>query len=65
MESRVIKGKKLLNWTKSHSSTIRIFSDEKLLTVDQARKTRKDRFLVFCVQEVPLIAYNGKRMSPH
>ncbi|QQP48937.1 Transposable element tcb2 transposase [Caligus rogercresseyi] len=34
-ETRVMKGKKLLTWMKHNGSTVRIFSDKKLWTVDQ------------------------------
>lgn len=80
-EMRVLKGKRLLSWMKKHDrSTIRIFSDKKLWTVDQSRNSRNDRYLAFCVEEVPpinvtkhpasammlgVVASNGKRMPPY
>ncbi|QQP55895.1 Transposable element tcb2 transposase [Caligus rogercresseyi] len=54
-ETRVIKGKKLLTWMKHNGSTVRIFSDKKLWTVDQVRNSRNDRYLAYCIEEVPPI----------
>ncbi len=78
-QRRVTKGKKLLSWLKSNGSTVRIFSDKKLWTVDQARNARNDRYLAYNVSEVPsinvtkhpasammlgVVASDGKRMPP-
>ncbi len=77
---RVEKGKKLLSWMKSNSSIIRIFSDKKNWTVGQTRNSRNDRYLAYCVEEVPpinvtkhpqsammlgVVASDGKRMPPY
>jgi len=77
---RVEKGRKLLNWLKSNSSTVRIFSDKKNWTVDQARNSRNDRYLAYCVDEVPpinatkhpqsammlgVVSSDGKKMPPY
>ena len=43
--TRVIKGKKLLTSMKHDRSTVRIFSDKKMWTVDQARNRQNDRYL--------------------
>ncbi|QQP55790.1 Uncharacterized protein FKW44_000237 [Caligus rogercresseyi] len=52
-ETRVIKGKKLLTWMNHNGSTVRIFSDKKLWTVDQVRNSKNDRYLAYCIEEVP------------
>ena len=78
---RVEKGKKLLWWMKKNDgSIVRIFSDKKLWTVDQKRNARNDRWLAYCVEEVPpinqtkhpasammlgAVASDGKKMPPH
>ncbi len=77
--TRVAKGKKLLTWMKHDRSTVRIFSDKKMWTVDQARNRQNDRYLAFCVDEVPpinsqkhpasammlgVVASDGKKMKP-
>ncbi len=79
-ETRVIKGKRLLSWMKNHPSTVRIFSDKKLWTVDQARNSRNDRYLAYCIDQVPpintskhpascmmlgVVASDSKRMDPY
>ena len=80
-ETRVKKGKMLLNWLKKHnSSTIRIFSDKKNWTVDQARNARNDRYLAYRVEDVPpinvtkhpasvmmlgVVTSDGKKMPPY
>ncbi len=56
-ESRVTRGKKLINWLKKKSpSTVLVFSDKKNWTVDQSRNARNDRYLAYCVEEVPVIS---------
>ena len=78
---RVEKGKKLLNRIKKEKrSTMQIFSDKKNWTVDQSRNSRNDRYLAYCVEEVPpihctknpassmmlgVIASDGNRMPPY
>ncbi len=77
---RVDHRKKLINWMKSHSSTIRIFSDKKNWKVDQTRNHQNDRYLAYCVEEVPpihatkhpasammlgVVASDGKVMPPY
>ncbi|QQP55180.1 Transposable element tcb2 transposase, partial [Caligus rogercresseyi] len=54
-ETRGIKGKKLLTWMKHNGSTVWIFSDKKLWTVDQVLNSRNDRYLAYCIEEVPSI----------
>ncbi len=78
-EKRLDRSKKLITWLKHHGSTVRIFSDKKIWTVDQARNSRNDRFLAFSVDKVPpihqtkfpagammlgVIASDGKRLPP-
>ncbi len=78
--TRVTKGKKLLNWMKSNGSTVQIFSDKKLWTVDQARNRQNDRYLAYHVEDVPpincskhpasammlgVVASEGKKMPPY
>ena len=80
MATRVTKGMKLLTWIKHDKGTIRIFSDKKMWTVDQVRNSQNDRFLAYCVEEVPpilstkhpasammlgVVASDGNRMPPH
>lgn len=77
--TRITKEAKLLNWLHHDSGTVCIFSDKKMWTVDQVRNARNDRFLAFCVDEIPpihatkhvgsvmlldVIASDGKRMLP-
>ncbi|QQP41889.1 Uncharacterized protein FKW44_016387 [Caligus rogercresseyi] len=38
---------------KHNGSTVRIFSDKKLWTVDQVRNSRNDRYLAYCIEEPP------------
>ncbi len=79
-KSRVAKGKLLLWWLRKNPSTVKIFSDKKMFVVDQARNARNDRYLAYCVDEVPpinqtkhpqgvmmlgVVASDGKRMPPH
>ncbi len=79
-ETRDVKGKKLLNWMKSDGSTVRIFSNKKNWTADQAQNSRNNRFLTFYIDEVPpitstkhpasammlsVIASDRKRMDPY
>lgn len=79
-KTREAKAKVLLNWVKHHGNVIKIFSDEKLWTVDQARNSRNDRYLASEVNEVPpvnrtkhpasammlgVVASDGEKMPPH
>lgn len=78
--SRLARGKRLLSWMKTNGSTIRIYTDRKLWTVDQSRNSRNDRYLAFCVDDVSginetkhpasammlgAITSDGKRMPPY
>lgn len=78
-EIRVIKGQRILAWVRDHESTVHIFSDKKLWTVDQARNSQNDRYLAACCEDVPpvltqkhpasammmgVIASDGQRMPP-
>ena len=51
-KSRLACRKKILSWMKKQRSTVRIFSNEKLWTVDQSRNARNDRFIRFSPSEV-------------
>ncbi len=52
-ESRVSRGKKIINWMKSKAlSTILVFSDKRNRTVDQAWNARNDRYLAYNIDEV-------------
>ncbi len=76
---RVEKGRKLLAWVTANGSTVQIFSDKKLWTVEQARNAQNDRFLATCSKDVPpilsqkhpasammmgVITSDGKKMPP-
>ncbi|XP_059094623.1 uncharacterized protein LOC131889516 [Tigriopus californicus] len=79
--SRLERGKILINQLKKKPrSTVLVFSDKKNWTVDQARNARNDRFLAYCVDEVPcinqtkhpasammlgVVSSDGKRMPPY
>ncbi|XP_059097596.1 uncharacterized protein LOC131891917 [Tigriopus californicus] len=78
--TRVIKGKKLLAWMKKNPRVVRVFSDEKFWTVDQARNAQNDRWLATTPGEVPhinrtkhpagammlgVVASDGKAMPPY
>jgi inhibitor of nuclear factor kappa-B kinase subunit alpha len=46
-ELRLERSKRLLSWLKKHdSATVKIFSDKKVFTVDQAYNRRNDRYIV-------------------
>ncbi len=77
-KDRVLRGKKLLlAWMKKNNDIIRIFSDEKVFTVDHAHNSRKDRYRASSVKDVlpihlskhpasvmvlSVMASNGKKM---
>ncbi len=44
-----------MTWLKHNGSTVRIFSDKNIFTVGQKRNIKTDRFLTFCVDEMPPI----------
>ncbi len=54
-KSRLDRGKKLITWLKHHPSTVRIFSNKKMWTVDQARNAQNNQFLARSPSEVPPI----------
>jgi len=77
---RLERSKKLLNWLKSNASTVKIFSDKKVFTVDMAFNSRNDRFVTKNKSDVipvmrtkhpastmalGIIASNGKKMPVH
>ncbi len=79
-EDRVTKCKKIINWLKHHPSTVLIFSDKKMWTVDQSRNRQNDRYLASSPDQVPpinrtkhpqgammlgVVASNGKAMPPY
>ena len=76
---RVRRGKKMLDWQETHPDTVVIWSDEKSWDVDSAKNRQNDRYLTYCVQDVPekhrttrpsgammlgVCASNGKVMPP-
>ena len=52
-ELRVEKGRKLLAWVRDNPSTVQIFSDKKLWTVEQAHNSQNDQYLACCSNDVP------------
>ncbi|XP_059081907.1 uncharacterized protein LOC131879566 [Tigriopus californicus] len=69
-----------MNWLKHNPSTVKIFLDKKLFTVDQIYNRRNDRFLASSTSEVKrvfhtkhpaaimvlgVVASNGKNMPPY
>ena len=52
-ELRVEKGRKLLAWVRDNPSTVQIFSDKKLWTVEQAHNPQNDQYLACCSNDVP------------
>ena len=40
--------------TRNMKNEMRIFSDKKLLTTDQKAKGRADRFIGYCIEDVPM-----------
>lgn len=77
--NRVEKRVPLLTRLKRDRSTVRIFSDKQLWTVDQARDRQNDRFLAYNVEQVPpinatklpasavmigVVTSDGKKMPP-
>ncbi len=76
-ENRLARGKKIVNWLKLHPGTVKIFSDKKLFTVDQAYNRRNDRHISKTAAEtkpvshfkhpqsvmlLSVVASNGKKM---
>lgn len=45
-KSRQVRSKKILSWMKHHPTTIKIFSDEKIFTINQAYNRQNDRVLI-------------------
>ena len=63
-EKRFRKGKALLSWLKGHGGVVKIFTDEKNWTVDQARNARNDRFLTTSPANVPPSCGRSTRPRP-
>ena len=79
-EKRLERCKKMLTWMKHHRATVKIFSDKKMFTVDQAFNCRNDRWVgpveaeAIPVQRTKhpqgimvlgVVASDGKKMLPH
>ncbi len=62
--SRMERGQKLITWLKHHPSTVQIFSDKKMWTVDQARNAQNDRYLATSPSEVPPSTRASTRLVP-
>ncbi len=65
----VNRRKKLITWLKHHGSTVKIFSNKKMWTVDQAKNARNNRFLAMNQTKHPagmmmlgVITSDGQRM---
>ena len=56
IETRLLKAKRLLNQIKKQKSdTVRIFSDKKIFTVDQAHNRRNDRWINSFIESSELL----------
>ncbi len=79
-KDRVLRGKKLLAWMKKKGDIIRLFSDEKVFTVNKVRNSRNGRYLASSVNDIlpihlskhpasimvlSIVASNGKKMLLH
>jgi inhibitor of nuclear factor kappa-B kinase subunit alpha len=79
-EKRLQRCKKVLAYVKSNGSTVRIFSDKKIFTVDQVYNRRNDRYIAGSTAEVEgvyrtkhpaqvmvlgVLASDGKKMPPY
>ena len=77
---RLERCKKVLCYLKSHGSTVKIFSDKKIFTVDQVYNRRNDRFIAKSIEEVKgiyrtkhpaqimvlgVVASDGRKMPPY
>ncbi len=75
----MLNGKKLFTWMTHYKGSISTFSDKTMWMVDQAQNSRNDKYLTFCVGEMPpinaqkqraavmmlgIVTGDGKRMSP-
>lgn len=50
---RVRRGQKLLDWREKNPEKIIIYSDEKQWVVDSKQNRQNDRYLAYCVEDVP------------
>ena len=50
---RVMRAQKILKWRRENPDTVIIFSDEKSWYVDSVKNNQNDRYLAYCVDEVP------------
>ncbi len=51
--ARVTRGKQVLTWLRHNGGTVKIFSDKKTWRVGQTKNRQNDRYLAYCVEEVP------------
>ena len=80
MAKRLARSKKVLKYLKLHGGKVKIFSDEKIFTVDAVLNRRNDRFLAKSTDEVKgtfhtkhpaqvmvlgVVASDGKKMPPY
>ena len=78
-EKRFSRSKKLLGRLRHASGAVRIYSDEKNWTVDQARNAQNDRYIAYTAKDVPpinrtkhpaaammlgVVSSDGQRMPP-
>lgn len=78
-EKRLERCRKIKNWLRHNPSTVKIFSDKKIFTVDQVFNRRNDRYIAASTKEVKgvyrtkhpaqvmvlgVLASDGKRMPP-
>ena len=77
---RLERSKKVLSYLKQHGSTVKVFSDEKIFTVDAVVNRRNNRYLAGSIAEVKgsfqtkhpaqvmvlgVVASDGKKMPPY
>jgi len=77
---RLVRCKKVMQYLRTRGSTVKVFSDEKIFTVDAVVNRRNDRFLAKSIEEVVgtfhtkhpaqimvlgVVASDGKKMPPY
>ena len=80
MEKRLERCIKIRNWLRANPATVKIFSDEKIFTVDQVYNRQNDRYIAKSIEEVKgtfrtkhpaqvmvlgVLASDGCRMAPY
>ena len=79
-QTRLERSKKLLTWIRHNGSTVKIYSDKKIFTVDQVLNRRNDRYIAISSDDVQgayrtkhpsqimvleVVASDGNTMKPH